>query len=554
MTSWLFTASFARIDRIGWARGKKVNDKRKLMKRINQYTQIILPVLVAALTLTACAGIDNLTPAGNKIEQENEMESLGLTPEFDYEVPVSIPDIMVDQVGYAQNSSKIAIFRGEKLPDTYDLVDADTEEVVYSGSIEAKGYNEVTQENISYGDFTDFKVPGTYYLQADIIGQSYLFRIEENPYADIFAAIQKQYYFNRCCFTLSTSLAEAAAHNACHTKTAQLKEDTAVQIDVPGGWHIDGNGNRDVAKGCQAVNSLLLAYELYGSVFTDDIGIPESGNGIPDIIDEVKYEIDWLLKLQDATSGAVYSAVSVIEDNESYSLYIEPVTVDATIQFAATLAKFSYLYQNYDRDFATQCLRASDKAYRYVEQYLDTVSKEAYFHATAELYRASGNYSYRNAIHQYLNEEAVLDIENEFFFWGCVTYLSTKQKVDLNLSETVILNLLRNVEKISLDSKNSKYLTEGNREQNNNHELLQKMGRLTVVDHIITNHEYMTVLENHLHYFLGRNAESISYIDGAGSRNYKSVDEKSGIMKQVDLNAQFVLFMSAIQENLTIEK
>ena len=60
----------------------------------------------------------------------------------------------------------------------------------------------------------------------------------------------------------------------------------------------------------------------------------------------------------------MYSAVSVIEDNESYSLYIEPVTVDATIQFAATLAKFSYLYQNYDRDFATQCLRASDKAYR----------------------------------------------------------------------------------------------------------------------------------------------------------------------------------------------
>ena len=89
-------------------------------------------------------------------------------------------------------------------------------------------------------------------------------------------------------------------------------------------------------------------------------------------MDEVRYEVDWLLKMQDATSGAVYSAVSAIEESTtSYRLYIEAVTMDATIQFAATIAKFSYLYQNYDRDFATQCLKAADRAYRYAEQYLN---------------------------------------------------------------------------------------------------------------------------------------------------------------------------------------
>lgn len=512
----------------------------------------IAPILAAAILLCACAEFETPSGSGNKKdEKEDEIVSLGLTPEFDYEVPRSIPDIMVNQVGYALDSNKIAVFRGEMLPDTYDLVNAETGEIVYTGEIKEKGYNEVTKENISYGDFTDYKVPGAYYLQADVIGQSYLFVLEENPYEDIFTESLKQYYYNRCGLTLSTELAKEAAHNACHTKTAQLKDDVTVQLDVAGGWHIDEKGNRDVIKGCQAVNNLLLAYELYGSVFSDEIGIPESGNGIPDVLDEVKYEIDWLLKMQDSASGAVYSAVSVIESPDAaYALYVEPATVNASIQFAAAMAKFSYLYQGYDRDFATQCLRAADKAYRYVEQYPENIPQEEYFYAAAELYRATGTYGYYDAVSKYLNKENALDTENDYVFWGCVTYMSTKQRVDINLCEMIITDMLSDVEKIALNSKSSKYLAQGNAQQSNNGELLQKMTRLAVVDHIITNHEYMMVLENHLHYFLGRNAQSICYIDSSSGGNDKFADGKMNMMKQMELNAQLVLFMSVIEENL----
>jgi endoglucanase len=306
-----------------------------------------------------------------------------------------------------------------------------------------------------------------------------------------------------------------------------------------------------VTDGCRAVNNLLLAYELYGDSFTDETGIPESGNGIPDLMDEVKYEADWLLRMQDAASGAVYSSVSAIEDSgTSYRMYIDAVTMDATIQFAATMAKFSYLYQGFDREFATICLKAADRAYRYAGQYLNDVSPEEYFHAAAELYRATGAYQYRETVHQYLKGENEPDLDNDYIFWGSVVYLSTKQQVDVNLCETVITKLLADVEQISYDSKKSKYLTEGNKEQDNNCELLRKMVRLAVVDHIITNHEYMMVLENHLHYFLGRNALCISYLDDAGSRNYRSVDARLGIMKQIDHDAELIVLLSAIQDNL----
>ena len=510
----------------------------------------ILAVLLCSCMLFGCSLPDMLPVSmDQKDTKENEMTTLGLTPEFNYEVPISLPSIMVDQVGYAVDSSKVAVFHGEMLPHTYDIIDAETEKIVYKGTIKGKNNGEIADNEFRYGDFTDFVTPGTYYIQADIIGQSYPFVIAQNPYEDIFKAAIKQYYYSRCGFTLSTELAGDAAHNACHTNLAQLKEDAAMQLDVSGGWHIDENGNRDVIEGCQAVNNLLLAYELYGNVFTDDVGIPESGNGIPDLMDEVKYEVDWLLKMQDVTSGAVYATVSVIDNQmPSYILYTENITMDATIQFAATMAKFSYLYQGYDRTFATKCLQAADRAYRYAGQYLNDVSEEAYFYAAAELYRATGNYGYRTVVHDYLNTTKQLDMENDSIFLGCITYLDTKQRVDVVLCEKVIKILMKEVEEIVYGAKSSNFLTEGDEEQSNNDELLQKMARLTVVDHIIMNHEYATVLENHLHFFLGRNEQSISYIDGTGSRNYEEIDKKLGIMKQIDLNAELILIMSAIQD------
>ena len=79
--------------------------------------------------------------------------------------------------------------------------------------------------------------------------------------------------------------------------------------------------------------------------------------------------------------------------------------------------------------------------------------------------------------------------------------------------------------------------------------LLRDMSRLAVVDHIITNHEYATVLENHAHYMLGRNLQSISYLDGVGGRNYRDVDVSLGIMNQVNQNAELLLLFAAIMDD-----
>ena len=501
--------------------------------------------------LTGCGFVSDFSV--DTLQSSNEEEgpaTLGLTPSFDYEVPESLPNILVDQVGYELGSNKIAVIKGELPPDSFTILEAESGREVYTGKIEQKGYDETIGCYISYGDFSDFNTPGNYYIEAAMIGQSYPFVISENLYGDLFDAVLKQYYFNRCGLTLSTELAGAKAHNACHSREAQMKEEASIKRDVSGGWHVDEMGTRDVVKGCQTVNYLLLSYELYPDIFEEDLKIPESRNGIPDVLDEVKYEIDWLLKMQDATSGAVYASVSSVDNRTAgYILYIDGITMSATIQFAATMARFSYIYQNYDRDFATQCLKAADRAYRYAEKYLADVSMEEYFHAATELYRATGNQRYHSVVKNYLKQNPELDMDNDFVFWGCVTYLATKQPVDVLLSNSVIQLLMKKGEQISFSSKESKLLVKADQKQSNHAALLQDMSRLAVVDHIITNHEYATVLENHMHYILGRNLRAVSYLDGAGQRNYKDIDESLGIMNQVDLNAELVLLLSAVMDD-----
>ena len=104
-------------------------------------------------------------------------------------------------------------------------------------------------------------------------------------------------------------------------------------------------------------------------------------------------------------------------------------------------------------------------------------------------------------------------------------------------------------EDIAKTAKQSVYLTVGNEEQNNSDQLLLEMMYLSVVNHIISNHEYETVIENHLHYLLGRNGKAVSYIDYEGEENYENVDNSVNIMKQFEADSEFIFMLSGIIES-----
>jgi endoglucanase len=319
---------------------------------------------------------------------------------------------------------------------------------------------------------------------------------------------------------------------------------------------------------CNVVNTLLLSYELHPEVYGDQNNIPESGNQIPDILDEIRYEIEWLRKMQDTVSGGVYAGLSIYpfdsnNNNPSginYSAFIEPISVEATKIFCVIMAKFSYIYQDFDNAFATECLQAADRAWRYLERNHTDLLDEMFFQAAAEMYRASGYTVYHNIVVQYLNsgEYHTLfssvnrntgDSRQENIMMGAVSYLLTKKRVDRNLSSEIMKTIMLMAEDVSARARVSQYLTAGSKKQDNNSELLSDMFFLSIVNHIITNHEYGTVVENHLHYLMGRNSSGISYIDEVGELNYKDVDNRLGIMNQIESNSKFIFMLSEIKSN-----
>ncbi|MCM1128015.1 MAG: glycoside hydrolase family 9 protein [Lachnospiraceae bacterium] len=484
-------------------------------------------------------------------EEEPGITSMEEEPDLAYEVPVSLPNILVNQLGYITSGTKAAVFRGEELPEEFYVIKEETGETVFIGFLEEEEQEPAEEGKLCYGDFSALTTPGAYYLEAPLLGRSYTFQVADDLYVQLLREACRQYYYNRCGMSLTSEFAGERAHNACHIGNAALREDISVSLDVSGGWHQDEAGSKEVVTAAENIGVMLLAYELYGGAFGDDMGIPESGNEIPDILDEIRYEAEWLLKMQDPSSGAVYRGVTVYEQGAGNGTlsYVEPADIESAKAFASVLAKFSYLYQNYEKTFATDCLKAADRAWKYVELNGEKEISGAdpwKFAAAAELYRASGLSSCRRYITEYLQQTEEESDFDEVTFLGYVTYISTKQRVNLELCEQITKELMLKAEEISAEARGSAYLVKEGEGNEHNLKLLRNMMYLTMVDYMISNHEYDIVIENHLHYLMGRNEQAVCYIENEGNNYDSQAGETLGIMKQFEANSRLIFMLSEI--------
>jgi len=527
------------------------------MKRRFEGGKILAGILTACMLFTGCGNntseVNQTTDNNENVEEQTDNTVQDDIEDMGYDLPVSIPNIIVDQKGYRTGSDKLVIFRGEELPETFTVMNADTNEAVYTGMIRDTVYNEELGEYDSYGYFTDLQENGTYYIYADILGSSYDFEISESMYDDIFAKACLKYYSNRCGMAVSEELAGADAHVACHIQNATLQEDPSVQLDVSGGWHMDENANRYVIEGSQIAETLIMGYEMYSEKYGDDIGIPESGNDIPDVLDEVKYEIDWLLKMQDESTGGVYGA-AITDTNAETELtdspvYVTPVDMDATIEFSTVMAKFSYIYNEYDSEYATKCLRAADRAWSCYCNNVDTSTSTSAFKAAAELYRATGSSKYEAILTEYFGREDFSDLFNtdDNVFNGGVTYISTNQKVNVDMCSAIMKLLMKKSENIGNTANNATYFVTDTSE-NAIETILNDMKILTITDHIIYNHEYTTIIENHVHYLMGRNQNVINYITEDTERTYADDENYTGLLNDPVMNAEFIFMLAVIKE------
>ncbi len=453
---------------------------------------------------------------------------------------VDIPDIAVNQIGYLPGAYKSATLRGSALNGSVALINEETGEAVFEKMIGSSIEDPDTGDIEAIFNFSDIKDEGMYHVEAG--GEvSPSFKISSDVYDEAFKASIKMLYYQRCGSELTKDLAGDFSHPVCHTQNSVLYEDASKELDVTGGWHDAGDYGRYSVAGAKAVADLLLAYENYPDVFDDNVGIPESGNGIPDILDEAKYELDWLLKMQ-REDGGVYHKVTcrnfpaeIMPQYETEELVIMPVTTTATADLAGVMSIASRIYSDIDKEYADKCLEAAKKAVNYMDnteidtvgyknpsdiwtgEYEDICDIDERFWAYAELYKTTGDKNYEESL------KAVLPDNGYSLGWqgvagyGGYAYLSAEGQ-DAQTLEFVkeeaskyAKDVISNSAKYSYGSSIvGAYPWGSNLTIANNGEYLFMMNGL--IDKVNKN-----VADMQLNYLFGNNSTGYSFLTGFGT-------------------------------------
>lgn len=446
------------------------------------------------------------------------------------------PSIMTDQVGYQPDETKTVVFRNVTSETSFSVVNADSGQVVYTGELSAPTFYSSADENNWTGDFSAVTEAGTYYITCGGLDQSYSFTIGNNVYDSLLDDSVKMLYLQRCGTEVKDS---TFGHVACHNTLATVYH-TNEKIDVSGGWHDAGDYGRYVVPGAKSVADLLIAYDANPESFSDSIGIPESGNGVPDVLDEVRYELEWMLKMQDSQTGGVHHKVScenfpgyVMPETETDELIVTPVSTTATADFCASMAMAYEYYQKVDKDFAEKCLNAAKNAWAFLQKnpnfifsnpsdittgdYGDTSDIDERYWAAAQMWRATGEDTYRTALES-------MRVQNgmdwmEVGDYGNIAIL-TMDGVDTNsdLYTRAKTSILKEADKMKGLSQSNPYGVSVSKYNWGSNMGVATSGMILNLAYQMTDDStYLDTSRSNLHYLLGNNAMGECFVTGYGT-------------------------------------
>ncbi len=280
--------------------------------------------------------------------------------------PAGEKSIRVDQVGYRPEDAKIAWLPGRS--SSFILVDEASGKTVYRGTCGKPVREPNSGEDISLIDFGSWREEGLYHLAVPGTARSVPFRIGTDVYSGLFAAALKMLYYQRCGMELDPELAGDFSHGACHCGEAELFG-TDRTIIADGGWHDAGDYGKYVVPGAVTVGHLLLARDLWPDSFS-------AKAGLPDVLSEVRYELEWMLRMQDSSGGVYHKLTSrnfpgmdTPPDFDFTSMVVSPVSYTATADFGAVMAMAARAWKGIDPVFADTCLSAARKAHDWVSSH-----------------------------------------------------------------------------------------------------------------------------------------------------------------------------------------
>jgi len=308
-----------------------------------------------------------------------------------------LPHILVDQFGYLPQLEKRAIIRSpQRGKDTgrrftpsarYAVIDLANGQTAYQAapvSWKRGRVDEDSGDKVWIFDFSQVTKSGRYIIRdLDKRQDSYPFEIRADVYTPVLKAAFKTFYLQRAGFEKRAPFAPAGySDGASHLSAGQdsearlflRKNDRDTARDLRGGWYDAGDYNQYTSWTAEYITSLLNSYLENPNVWTDDFGIPESGNGVPDILDEVKWGLDWLERMQnpDGSMLSILGRDSASPPSSSKGpSYYGPANSSATIASAGAFALAAKVYrsQGSSRSASMKYERRAKQAWAWAEKY-----------------------------------------------------------------------------------------------------------------------------------------------------------------------------------------
>ncbi|HTR98660.1 MAG TPA: glycoside hydrolase family 9 protein, partial [Bacteroidota bacterium] len=237
-------------------------------------------------------------------------------------------------------------------------------------------------DNAGQADFTALRAPGTYVIAVPGVGVSYPFTVGERIHEPLARLALRAYYYQRASMPLLAQFAGAWSRAEGHPDTNVIVHSSAATalrpagtvIASPGGWYDAGDYNKYIVNSGISTYTILATYEsfpLYCAHLSTNI--PESGNGVPDILNEALWNIRWMLTMQDPGDGGVYHKLTntnfdgfVMPDQATNPRYVVMKSTAATLDFAAVMAQAARVYAAFGGvlpGFADSCRDAALKAW-----------------------------------------------------------------------------------------------------------------------------------------------------------------------------------------------
>jgi len=349
----------------------------------------VTAVLLASIALiVSCAG----DKRGNISEVNSQSDA--------WKTVSAYKAVKMNQIGYLPAEEKIVY--SSAVSWKFLIRDTDSGEEVYSGTMRYMGPDDDTGMDIYTGDFTDFRDRGRYILEVAEVGESYPFSIAEGIYDEAVYLSSRFFYLQRSGTDIVFDDDEGTIIERGHTEGAKLWSDSSVIKDVSGGWYDAGDYGRYIPTAAFSVNQLLYAFALNPEIHADGtLNIPESGNRIPDLIDEIEWELSWMLKMQ-REDGAVYHKVTTRDypemgtapSQDKQELFLFGPTSNDTAYFTAAMAGAARLIEPYDSYFAESCRKAALKSYTWLKENPGQYPAGGFHNPSNSKYPMQGGYDF----------------------------------------------------------------------------------------------------------------------------------------------------------------